>query len=321
MRDDYLWDRSGEPDPEIERLERVLGELRFAARAGRPARRSPVTWRFLAAAAAVVLAALGIARFQAAPRAATGWQIASVEGAARVGGESAAVAMPLRAGDLLRTEGGAQLSLEDQAMGRVDLGSDSEMRAGSHRQLRLNRGTLHALIWARPGQFVVDTPSARAVDLGCEYTIQVAPTGDGVLRVALGWVAFQFGGHESFIPAGARCVTRRRGGPGIPFYEDAPAALAQSVDRYEHGETAALSDLLNSARPRDGLTLWHLLTRVDARDRGAVFDRFAQLVPIPGGATRDAVLRQDRAALDLCWNALGLENTEWWRGWERSWTR
>jgi hypothetical protein len=28
MNDDYLWDRSGEPDPDVERLERVLGEFR-----------------------------------------------------------------------------------------------------------------------------------------------------------------------------------------------------------------------------------------------------------------------------------------------------
>jgi hypothetical protein len=28
MSDDYLWDRSGEPDPEIARLERTLGKLR-----------------------------------------------------------------------------------------------------------------------------------------------------------------------------------------------------------------------------------------------------------------------------------------------------
>jgi hypothetical protein len=27
----------------------------------------------------------------------------------------------------------------------------------------------------------------------------------------------------------------------------------------------------------------------------------------------------DAATLDLCWNALGLENTEWWRGWKRAW--
>lgn len=32
MRDDYLWDRSGEPDPEMERLESVLGRLRHQPR-------------------------------------------------------------------------------------------------------------------------------------------------------------------------------------------------------------------------------------------------------------------------------------------------
>ena len=29
MKDDYLWDRSGEPDPEIQELEEVLGTLRY----------------------------------------------------------------------------------------------------------------------------------------------------------------------------------------------------------------------------------------------------------------------------------------------------
>jgi hypothetical protein len=34
MNDDYLWDKSGEPDPEIERLEELLGELRYRHPAG-----------------------------------------------------------------------------------------------------------------------------------------------------------------------------------------------------------------------------------------------------------------------------------------------
>ena len=34
MKDDYLWDPSGPPDPEVERLERMLGRLRTAPRAG-----------------------------------------------------------------------------------------------------------------------------------------------------------------------------------------------------------------------------------------------------------------------------------------------
>jgi hypothetical protein len=50
-----------------------------------------------------------------------------------------------------------------------------------------------------------------------------------------------------------------------------------------------------------------------------VFERFAELLPVPARVTRKAVLRGDPHALDLCWNALNLENTSWWRGWERAW--
>lgn len=32
MNDDYLWDRTGEPDPEIQELEKVLGTLRYQPR-------------------------------------------------------------------------------------------------------------------------------------------------------------------------------------------------------------------------------------------------------------------------------------------------
>jgi hypothetical protein len=58
MRDDYLWDRSGEPDAEIERLERTLGQLRLRPKplelpAALPPRRR--VFPALAAAAAVVL--------------------------------------------------------------------------------------------------------------------------------------------------------------------------------------------------------------------------------------------------------------------------
>lgn len=57
MSDDYLWDRSGEPDPEIERFERTLGKLRYQPKAlvlpvARP-RRS--FFPALAAAAVVLL--------------------------------------------------------------------------------------------------------------------------------------------------------------------------------------------------------------------------------------------------------------------------
>jgi hypothetical protein len=229
--------------------------------------------------------------------------------------------MELRAGQVLRTGRDAELQLHDDDLGRVDLGPDSEMRAAGTGRLALNRGRLHAFIWAPPRRFVVDTPSARAIDLGCEYTIDVQPGGDGLLRVSLGWVAFQFNGHESFIPAGAQCMTRRRTGPGTPYYNDAPAPLVSAVASFDRGDHAALETILSSARPQDGLTLWHLLTRVRPEDRGPVFDRFAQLVKLPPDVSREKAIAKDGPTIDLCWNALDLQNTDWWRGWERDWRR
>jgi hypothetical protein len=225
----------------------------------------------------------------------------------------------LREGQTVRT-GNAAVRLEAEEIGRVDLAANSVLRTAGGRRLALQRGELHAFIWAPARQFVVETPSARAVDLGCEYTLNVDAKGDGVLRVHMGWVAFQVGDREAFIPAGATCVTRRRGGPGIPYFEDASAGLRGGVEGFERGNRGALGGLLAAARPRDGLTLWHLLTRVPESDRGAVFDRFAELVPLPAGVSRDAVLHRDARAIDQCWNALDLENTGWWRGWERKWS-
>lgn len=306
MNEEYLWDRSGPRDAEVERLERTLAPLRYRHRE----RQKPkVVW---AAAAAVLIAAAGISQIVPASRA-TAWEVAEVKGQARIGSRQAAVAMPVRTGQVLRTGDTSQLTLRADDLGEIDLGPDSELRAAGNGQVRLRRGSLHAFIWAPPRQFVVDTPSARAVDLGCEYTITMNDSGDGRLRVATGWVAFQFRDRESFIPAGAECLTRAKEGPGIPYYEDAPEGLRTGLADLD------LQRVLIAARPRDGLTLWHLLTRGSERDRSAVFDRFAQLVTLPPTVSRANVLRKDPRTIDLCWNALNLENTGWWRGWKRQW--
>ena len=319
MSERYLWDRSGPPDPEIERLERMLAPLRYqhgAGRLGSHRTRLRIWW---AAAAAVVLAAAGVSQFAVPGERNTAWQVTGLEGAARMGDRSATISMQVRSGQVLRTASGSRISLQAGEVGRIDLGPDSELRAATDRKVLLRRGLLHAFIWAPPREFVVDTPGARAVDLGCEYTLNVDDTGNGLLKVSMGWVAFQFDGHEAFIPAGAECLTHQRTGPAIPYYADSSDGFREALGRFERGDGTALSGILAAARPRDGLTLWHLLTRVAEPGRGVVFDRFAQLVALPPEVSRAGVLRNDAHAIDLCWDALGLENTGWWRGWQRRW--
>ncbi len=299
MNDDYLWDRSGPPDLEVARLERRLAPLRYRHRPQSGPSRA--RWAMVAALVAV---AAGLMLMVSPVAPGTSWQVAGAT---------------LRQGQFVRT-GNSAVLLEAEEIGRVDLAANSVLRALGGKSLTLQRGELHAFIWAPAREFVVETPSARAVDLGCEYTLNVDGRGDGVLRVSMGWVAFQVGDREAFIPAGAACVTRKRSGPGIPYFEDAPDAVRRGVERFERGDAGALNELLAAARPRDGLTLWHLLTRAPEPDRGAVFDRFRDLVHLPAGVSRDGVLRGDARAIDQCWNALDLENTGWWRGWERKWS-
>jgi hypothetical protein len=139
---DYLWDRSGPPDPEIEKLERALAPLRYQGAARAPRRR----WWPVAVAAGIVLAAAGIWRLAAPASETTSWQIANVQGSARIGRRAAVLNSPVRIGQVLETGPGSQITLRDNRTGALDLGPSSTMSASDARHLRLSRGQLHAYI-------------------------------------------------------------------------------------------------------------------------------------------------------------------------------
>lgn len=306
MSGNYLWDRSGPADPEIQRIENLLAGFRHSRENPPAARR---VWIPQAAAACLLV---GFALWQtttSAPPALTAWQI-----------DGRAVA----AGQTLRTAAGASAVLFADGLGRVELAPSSELRIAESRHGRhrfdLRGGTIHALIWAPPRQFEVETPSARAIDLGCQYTLSVDPGGNGTLDVQTGWVAFLHEGRESFVPAGARCLTSRVTGPGTPFMQDAPEEFVRAVTGFDRQPSgSALRLILRNATTRDGITLWHLLTRVGSSQRLAVFQRLAGVVRLPPEVTPQRIAELDPEAIDLCWNALGLESAGWWRGWRRNW--
>ena len=318
---EYLWDRSGAPDSEVENLERLLEPLRQQ----RELRLPPARQIPYAAIAASIL--IGILAWRLLPSAAsrpTSWTISEVYGNVRAGHEAARTSALLYTGEDLRTGDLSRVALEAEDFGRVDVRAGSEVRvveSGAGRQrMELRRGAIHALIWAPPRKFVVDTPSARAIDLGCQYDLSVDANGNGLLTVETGWVAFEHRGLESFIPAGASCRTVRARGPGTPFYTDATPEFRQSLEQYEaSGDLASLNRVLKNARAKDALTLWHLVSRVPPSERAKVFDRFAQFVRVPHDVNRDRALALDRGALDRCWTALNLDDAEWWRQWKRDW--
>jgi hypothetical protein len=345
VSDDYLWDGSGEPDPEIERLEKRLGRYRHqtAPLALPEPARGRVWFRHwplvpsLAAALALVVTGIWIGRHQTRPpsppapiRQPADWSVASLSGSPSVEGRKIGEAGRLAAGERLETDAASSAIVNVSSVGQLEVEPNTRLRLLETRQgaerVALDRGVIHAMIWAPPGEFVVRTPSAVAVDLGCAYTLSVDEGGAGIIHVTFGWVGFKLGGRESFIPEGAVCATRPGVGPGTPRFEDCSKSFSAALERLDFGgenpaaRAADLKTVLAQARPRDALTLWHLLTRVEAGDRNLVYHRLAGFVPPPAGVTAEGVMSGNQHMLDSWWDKLGYGEMSWWRRWERNWT-
>jgi len=332
----YLWDRSGEPDPEIVRLETVLGQLRHGGVLPELPSRNPSRMRTsrvigaLSAAAAMLLVA-AIGWYAISLR--RGWTVQTVAGSPMVDGVQSSGGVSstarLRVGEWLETDAVSRARIDVGSIGRVDVEPNTRLQViearGREHRMSLTRGLIHARIWAPPKLFFVNTPSATAVDLGCEYTLQVDDGGEGLIRVSLGWVSFEGYGRESFIPEHAIGRTRPGAGPGTPYYDDAPAGYAEALEILDFNppddprRAAAFDLVLSSARRNDAMTLWHLLSRGTPAERERVYDRLAELVPPPAGVTREAVLKKDQSVLDQWWDTLGLDSATWWRLWKRKW--
>jgi hypothetical protein len=347
-RDDYLWDGSGEPDPEIQRLESLLGMFRH----NRPAPVFPELagerrWKFLPrwwswfpalATATVAMAAIALVIYfvharRPAPVTVAGWNVSRMEGTPRIGREAISGnkgMSRLGVGQVLETDPQSRASLQSSDTGQIEVEPSTRLRLLSMndglKRVALDRGTIQAYIWAPPGEFVVDTPSAMAVDLGCAYTLHVDESGVGLVRTSLGWVGFKLNGHESFIPAGAACATRPKVGPGTPYFEDAKPDFRSALARLDFEDNTPqqragdLAIVLGEARQRDALTLWHLLARVEESQRALVYDHLAKLAPPPAGITKEGILRLDQPMLDRWWNELGFDDISVWRYWEHNWS-
>jgi hypothetical protein len=288
------------------------------------------------AAAAVILLVFGLTLFFAmrpktAPESGPAWEVANLQGKPQIGTKAIAANQApskLHVGETIVTNGDSRASLTQADLGEIRIEPNSRVRLAqtdpNRKRIQLDVGTIHAAIWALPGTFVVDTPSAVAIDLGCAYTLQVAPDGSGSIRTTLGWVGFHLKGRDSFIPAGAMCSTRPELGPGVPYFEEATSAFREGIAQFDSSpqdspaRSAGLAKILSEARAQDALSLWHLLSRTTGAERAQVYARFAALVPPPPGVTRTGILNLDQSMLDLWWNSFGLGDISVWRFWEQS---
>jgi hypothetical protein len=319
---DYLWDKSGEVDPEVARLESALAEARFDP-AQHPLRLPPakrdrtgktlLVWGAAAIAAALLVAAgAGLFhRWRLDWEPGRAWTVAGRHDDLAVGDTLTAVrptTVDVARLGVLNVAPGASLSLD-------------ETRATSHR-VTLNRGVIDVRVWAPPGRVTVRTPAGRVIDLGCIFRLEVDEAGAAHLRVETGWVNLENAHGNSFVPEGASATMRADREPEVPVYDDAPEAFRSAVRRLEEDHAAPDPNLLRAvtfeARERDVITL---LTLADVEGmsrfvRAGLLERASILHAPPRADAVQRILDGDRDAFWAWYDSLPLPSLKnWWRNW------
>jgi hypothetical protein len=265
------------------------------ARLGWRASARPRVWIPLALAAVFALVLLARTMLETTP----GWGVAPLAGRPLLNAAPLAGEGTLRVGQWIQTDDSSRALIEVGAIGHVEVKQGTRIRLleakpNDHR-LDLAYGAIYAKVDTIPRLFFVETPAGTAIDLGCAYTLETDSAGNGRLHVVGGIVEFQTGQRFAKVPMGAMVDIAAGVGPGIPFVEDAPAALRRAL---ESGDVRAA---LRAARSADAVSLWHLLQRVAPDQRAAVYDRLAALVPPPTGVTRAAAVALEPETLDRYW--------------------
>src|SRR5262249_25596117 len=109
----------------------------------------------------------------------------------------------LRPGDVLQTDTTSKAEIKIANIGQLLVSPNTRIRllvtkSDEHR-IALDHGRVEAQTWAPPRLFVVDTPSASAIDLGCKYSLQVQDDGSSLLHVTLGLVALERDKRETIV--------------------------------------------------------------------------------------------------------------------------
>ncbi|MEZ5963661.1 MAG: hypothetical protein R3F56_07425 [Planctomycetota bacterium] len=292
---DYLFDKSGPRDPEVARLEHLLG--RFRHDADRPApsarRRLPLAVPLLLAAA-VALVTLGW------------WATRADESVDLMRSDGARVARDV----WIEARGEAEhLTMPDVGWLTLAPGGRLRVRRLDREQghLWLEQGRLEAFVLpsVRPRFFRVETTATTCVDLGCKYVLDVDPSSQRAhVRVTLGKVAFTDDGREVYVPRDAECTAEPGRRVGTPRFVDCPPELRRFLDEFDAARepqdrrAAALALAGASMGVRDTLPLWHLLADDDSEVRQSARQALVRLV---GSAPLEDTLVAWREHLEPNW--------------------
>jgi FecR protein len=227
----------------------------------------------------------------------SGFRFSLTGGRATCGGVAVASTGTMPMGLWFETQHDGTATVKVADIGELAVFGDSKLRllttGAVQHHMELSRGRVSAQVTAPPRHFIIDTPAATVVDLGCAYDLTVDVAGRTHLRVTAGAVSLENKLGISYVPATFE-IDVAPGHLGTPISITATPEMRMAVRRFDTAEPGALADLVRIAELADRVTLWNVIAHT--RDAEAVA-KLELLAPLPDPALHAAILAGDSDAL------------------------
>ncbi|AIE84040.1 FecR domain-containing protein [Fimbriimonas ginsengisoli] len=273
---------------ELASVHRALKFMPEAAVSTEITRKPPRYWNYTSVAAVATVLVLAVWLWYTPDRPLT---VAKLQGSPLLEGKPVVEIGRFEPGQCIQTDGRSAAQIDLEGKGHVNVKPNSEVQLvqaqPNERRLKLMKGMIEAFVSTPPRMFVVETPTATAVDMGCAYTLATESDGATRLHVRLGFVILQSKVMTSIVPEGASCRSEAKIGVGTPIFDDASPDFRDAVQRLDRNnfDELALSQTVAGARKEDALTLWHLVPRIPPYNRTALIQALRRMVPLPEGTT------------------------------------
>ena len=232
------------------------------------------------------------------------WVVSSLKGTPKIHDKKIKIIDTLKIGEWLITDDSSKALLSVAHIGNIILEPGTKLKViksdSSEHRILLDYGTINANINAKPRSFIVDTKSAEAVDLGCEYTFSVDYKGNGMLFVKSGMVELKSSGRNSLVSAGNFCITKAGFGPGTPYSKYSSSKFRKSLLELDFKEVndKALKDMLKNSKKTDVMTLVQILPKVKEKNKAMVLAKLTSFIPPERKIYADSIPKLDMTDLN-----------------------
>ncbi len=246
------------------------------------------------------------------------WEVESLKGTPVAGNEKIDGTGNLPAGEWLKTDSQSSARLQAGLAGEVDVKPGSEVKLLDTRapgyKLYLKFGKITANTPGSPQMLSVITPSASALDLGSNYSVEVDKDGSSFFSVVSGSIIINSDGQKEVLPAGVACKTVKDREPGTPYRINAGKEFKAALSKLDSGNTTdkVLETLLNNAGREDAVSLWYLLRDAGPDEIKPIYNRLADLVKPPDGVTYEGIKAKNNNMLLKWWDKLGYGSSSLW---------